>query len=206
VWANDLRDLLVARGIRRTHLWAAGFGNYYAVRFAAEYPDMLGAFIAYTDVWHGDEGKSYARIWPVYKSIVDNFGTKGYGARMLAGIFYVPWLPWFNDWEARNIEEVLHPETVEHTVGYGLTKADVRSDVPRVRAPVLVLQGDQDYEGRTVDPETDQSLRLMQEGIPDLELVTIQESHPGYVLAHKPSECAAAARDFLKKHPLSQFQ
>jgi pimeloyl-ACP methyl ester carboxylesterase len=127
----------------------------------------------------------------------------GFGARMLSGLFYVPWLPWFNEWEARNIEEVLHPETVEHTVGYGLTKADVRADVARVRVPVLVLQGSQDYEGRPLDPEADASLRLMRDAIPGLEVVTIPDSHPAYVLAHKPEECVAVARRFLERHPLT---
>ncbi len=202
VWADDLHDLLQARGITRTHLWAAGFGNYYAIRFAARHPELLGAFIAYTDVWHGDPGKSYAKIWPVYNAIVENFGTTGFGARMLAGIFHVPWLPWFNDWEAGNIEEVLHPETVELTVGYGLTKADVRADVAGVRAPVLVLQGGQDYEGRPLDPASDASLRLMRDGIPGLEVEIVPDSHPGYVLAHKPEVCAELARSFLARHPL----
>jgi pimeloyl-ACP methyl ester carboxylesterase len=203
VWADDLRDLLQALGVERTHLWAGGFGNYYALRFAAEYPELVAGFVAYTDVWSGDEGKSYGKIWPVYKAIVDNFGTKGFGASMLAGIFHVPWLPWFNAWEAGNIEEVLHPETVERTVGYGLTKADVRDELERIQAPVLVLQGAQDYEGRTLDPDKDASLALMRERIPGgVEEFMIPDSHPGYVLAHKPEECARAARSFLAKHPL----
>src|SRR5262245_54770905 len=203
VWADDLRDLLDGLGIERTHLWAAGFGSYYALRFAAEYPHRVGALITYTDVWYGDEGKSYAKIWPVYKAIVDNFGTKGFGAHMLAGIFYVPWLPWFSEWEAKNIEEVLHPETVEYTVGYGLTEADVRDELERVKAPVLVFQGGHDYEGRTRDASTDYSLGLMRERILDFQEVTIPETHPGYVLAHKPVECARIAREFLADHPLT---
>ena len=165
VWAEDLHDLLLARGITRTHLWAAGFGNYYAIRFAAQYPELVGAFVAYTDVWPGDEGKSYGKIWPVYRAIVDNFGTKDFGAHMLAGIFHVPWLPWFNNWEPQETSRrSCIPETVET---HGRVRAHESRRARRHRrgsAPGLVLQGGQDYEGRPLDPEADASLRLMREG------------------------------------------
>jgi pimeloyl-ACP methyl ester carboxylesterase len=163
---------------------------------------MVGAFVAFTDVWHGDPGKGYGRIWNVYKAIIENFGTKGFGASMLSGIFHVPWLPWFNRWEALNIEEVLHTETVERTVGYGLTQADVRDVLDRIRAPVLVVQGGQDWEGRPADIEADESLRLLRDQIPGLEVAIVPDTHPGYVLAHKPEECARAVRAFLARHPL----
>lgn len=105
--ADDLAALLDALGIERAHLWAAGFGNYIALRFAARYPERIGAFVGYADTWAGDPAKTYDRIWNVYRTIVDNFGTTGMGARMLAGIFDVP-VQWFARWEARNAERVLH--------------------------------------------------------------------------------------------------
>jgi pimeloyl-ACP methyl ester carboxylesterase len=202
VWAEDLKNLLAGLGVQRTHLWAAGFGNYYAIRFAAQYPEMIGAFVAFSDVWSGAV-PAYGKIWEVYRTIVEQFGTKGFGARMLTGIFAVPWLPWFAEWEAKNIEEVLHPETVAATVGYGLTQADVRDELSRIRAPVMVLQGGQGWEGEPLDLEADESLTLMREGIDGLEVVIIPDSHPGYVLAHKPEECAGAANIFLSRYPLS---
>ena len=202
VWAEDLHELLTGLGVERTHLWAVGFGNYYAIRFAAQYPEMVGAFVAFSDVWSGAV-PAYAKIWEVYRTIVEEFGTKGFGARMLTGIFAVPWLPWFAEWEAKNIEEVLHPETVAATVGYGLTQADVRDELPRITAPVLVLQGGQGWEGESLDLEADESLRLLRGGITDLEIAIIPDSHPGYVLAHKPEECARAVRGFIGRHSFS---
>lgn len=200
LWAEDLRALLDALEIERTHLWAAGFGNYIGVRFAAGYPERVGAFVGYTDTWAGDPAKAYDRIWNVYRAIAENFGTKGVGARMLAGIFDVP-LPWFAAWEARNIEEVLHPETVAATVGYGLTRADVRDDLSRIRAPMLVLQGDLGWAGGRV--EEDASLELMRERVAGLEVVVIPDSHPQYVLVQRPEACAAAATAFFAEHPLA---
>ena len=64
----------------------------------------VGAVAAHTDVWAGDPAKAYGRICNVYRAIIENFGTTGFGARMLTGIFDVP-LPWFPAWEARNVEE-----------------------------------------------------------------------------------------------------
>lgn len=201
VWAEDLRRLLDVVGVERTHLWAAGFGNYIAVRFAAEHPERVGAVVGYTDVWAGDPAKAYDRIWSVYATIIENFGTTGFGARMLTGLFDVP-LPWFAAWEARNVEEVVHPDTVERTVGYCLTQADVRAELPRIQAPFLVLQGDTGWVGEPVDPEDDPSLRLMREAVSQLELTVIPDTHAGYVLAQEPRECAEAVRAFLAAHPL----
>ena len=201
LWADDLARLLDTLGVERAHVWAVGFGNYIAVRLAASYPERVGALIGYTDVWAGDPAKGYDRIWNVYRVIVENFGTTGFGARMLTGIFDVP-LPWFPAWEARNVEEVLHAETVERTVGYCLTEADVRDELSRIKAPVLVLQGDMGWVGERVEPEGDPSLQLMRRHVPQLELAVIPDSHAGYVLAQRPAECADAVRTFLARHPL----
>jgi pimeloyl-ACP methyl ester carboxylesterase len=201
LWADDLARLLDALEVERAHLWAVGFGNFITVRFAAEYPDRVGAVAGYTDVWAADPAKGYGRIWNVYKAIIDNFGTSGFGARMLTGIFDVP-LPWFPAWEARNVEEVVHTDTAERTIGYCLTQADVRAELPRIRAPFLVVQGDQGWAGERLDPADDPSLQLMREAMPQLELAVIPDSHAQYVLAQRPRECAAAVKAFLGAHPL----
>jgi pimeloyl-ACP methyl ester carboxylesterase len=188
--------------VERAHIWAAGFGSYIALRFAAEYPDALGGLLTYSDVWAGDETKGYAKIWDVYSAIVRNVGTTGFGACVLANVFDVSDIPWFGAWEARNIEEVLHPETVEATVGYGLLRADVRDDLARVRAPTVVIQGNRTWDGRTLDEADDPSLALMRERIARFEVVNIPDAHPAYVLVQHPADCAHAAKVFLSRHPL----
>jgi pimeloyl-ACP methyl ester carboxylesterase len=201
LWADDLARLLDMLAVERTNLWAAGFGNYIAVRLAAEHPHRVGAVAGYTDVWAGDPAKAYTRIWNVYSAIIENFGTTGFGARMLTGIFDVP-LPWFAAWEARNVEEVVHVDTAARTIGYCLTEADVRVELPRIRAPYLVVQGDMGWAGERVDPERDPSLRLMRDAMPQLELAVVPGAHAAYVLAQQPRECAEAVRRFLAAHPL----
>lgn len=203
VWAEDLFDFLGALGIARTHIWAGGFGSYYALLFAARHPGLVGGLATYTDVYAADESKGYPKIWNVYRAIVESFGTKGFGARVLANIFDVSGLPWFPAWEAQNIEDVLHEETVEATVGYCCTAADIRDELDRIQAPVLAIQGDQGWDGEPLPPEADRSLTLMRERIPRLETVTIPGAHAAYVLVQQPKACARAVREFLGRHPLT---
>ena len=202
-WADDLRALMDALGLERAHVWALGFGSYIAHRFAAVHPERVGALVTYTDVWARDPQKRYPEIWEVYSAIVRNFGTTGFGARVLANVFDVSDVPWFGRWEARNIEEVLHPETVDRTVGHCLNEADVREDLAGIRSPTLVLMGDRTWDGRTIDPADDGSLTLMREEVSGLEVRLIADAHPGYVAVQKPGEFGSAAREFLARHPLS---
>jgi hypothetical protein len=63
--------------------------SYNALRFAARRPGLVGAVVTYNDVWAGDPAMAYDRIWAVYRTIVEQFGTTGLGARMLAGSYGV---------------------------------------------------------------------------------------------------------------------
>jgi pimeloyl-ACP methyl ester carboxylesterase len=202
VWAEDLAALLDALALERVQLWAMGFGSYIAHRFAATHPDRVGALVTYTDVWAGDPEKGYPLIWDVYGAIVRNFGTTGFGARVLANVFDVSDLPWFGTWEARNVEEVLNPETVAATVGYCLLEADVRDDLASIDAPTLVVQGNRSWDGRELDPAEDPSLNLMRERVPRLDVAIIPDAHPAYVSVQRPDRVAAAAEGFFDAHPL----
>ncbi|MBS1880400.1 MAG: alpha/beta hydrolase [Actinobacteria bacterium] len=202
IWAEDLAALLDALELERVQLWAAGFGSYIGHRFAATHPDRVGAYVTYTDIWSRDPQKGYPQIWEVYSAIVRNFGTTGFGARVLANVFDVSDVPWFGTWEARNIEQVLHPETVEATVGHCLLEVDVRDDLAAIQAPTLVVQGDRSWDGRPVDPADDPSLTLMRERIPDFDVAIIADAHPAYVAVQRPDRYAAAAEAFFDAHPL----
>jgi pimeloyl-ACP methyl ester carboxylesterase len=199
VWAEDLCALLDTLEVDRANVWAQGFASYYALRFAARWPDRIGALVSYTDVWAGDPGKRYAAIWEVYRTIVEQFGTRGFGARMLANLFDVPSPSWFYAWEQRNIETILHEETVSATVGYCLTEADVRNDLERVEAPVLVLQGDGGWQGDRREPSEDASLALMRERLARLEIAVVEDAHPGYVLVQRPEECAGKVQRHIDR-------
>ncbi|MFT5133543.1 MAG: pimeloyl-ACP methyl ester carboxylesterase [Gammaproteobacteria bacterium] len=199
VWAADAAEVLDILGIDCAKVWATGFGSYIAFALTAMYPQKVSALATYTDVWAEDETKVYERIWAVYSAIVENFGIEGFGARVLANVFDVTGLPWFGDWEAHNIEQVLRLETVNDTVGYCCTRADVRSHLPKIAAPVLIVQGGLSWDGEVVKETSDPSLSLLQESISGLEVVTIAGAHPAYVLVQQPEACAAAVRGFFER-------
>jgi pimeloyl-ACP methyl ester carboxylesterase len=203
VWADDLAALLDALELGRVQIWAMGFGSYIAHRFAATHPERLGALATYTDVYAQDPAKGYPLIWDVYGAIVRNFGTVDFGARVLANVFDVSDIRWFGSWEARNIEAVLHPETVEATVGHCLLEADVREDLTKIAAPTMVVQGARTWDGRELDPADDPSLSLMAERIPNFEVASIPDTHPAYVFVQEPEQVAAAATAFFDRHPLA---
>ena len=203
VLSDDLRDLLELLGVTRTHLWAGGFASYNAIRFAARHPARVGALVTYNDVWAGDPRMGYARIWRRYREIVERHGTRGAGARMLARTFGVDDPPWFEDWEAANIEQTSHPDTVEALVGFGSLHADVRDDLAAIAAPVLVLRGALGWDGAAMDEREDPSLQLMRERVRDLEVATIPGAHPGYAVVQRPRECARAVVCFLARHPIA---
>jgi pimeloyl-ACP methyl ester carboxylesterase len=202
VWADDLAALLDALELPRVRVWAMGFGSYIGQTFAARHPERVAALATYSDVWARDPAKGYPQIWEVYGAIVRNFGTTGFGARVLANVFDVSDLPWFGAWEVLNIEEVLHPETVEATVGHCLLEADTRDELAAIAAPTLVIQGSRTWEGEDLDPAEDPSLRLMSERIPSFEVANIPGAHPAYVYCQKPEAVAAAATRFFDAHPL----
>jgi pimeloyl-ACP methyl ester carboxylesterase len=197
VWAEDLRVLLAHLNVERTAVWSVGFGSYISFRLAAEYPDLISRLVTYTDVWAGDEVKQYPRRWPPLKAIVDRHGTRGIGARLLNGTFVVSGVPWFTDWGAANVEETVHADTVRSTVGYGLLEADIRDDLHRVQAPVLVLMGGDTLDGGPADLEADPSLAVIRERVADVEVDVIDGSHPSYVVVQHPERCAASVVRFI---------
>jgi Predicted hydrolases or acyltransferases (alpha/beta hydrolase superfamily) len=195
VWVADLRGLLSELGIEKAHVWADGFGGFIAAGLAAAHPDVVASLVTSTEVWAGFEDRS--KNWEIYSTIVRNLGVAGRGARLLANWMDVETVPWFVQWESRNIEEVLHPETVAATVGYCLLTADVRDDLPRVGAPTLVILGGSTGAG------DDAAVTYMRETMDSLAVVAIPEAHASYGVVTHPEQFAVTARDFFETHRMA---
>lgn len=194
VWAQDLSRLLSVIGVEKAHLWADGFGGFIAMRLAAEHPEQVQSVITSTEVWSRLQDRT--KNWNIYSSIVENLGTTGRGARLLAKWMDFEMLPWFVSWEAANIAEVLHLETVRATVGYGLLDADIRSDLPRVKAPTLLLLGGGSGQEALAQP----GVRQLRDNVENLEIVVVEEAHESYGVVSHPREFAVAARAFFEAH------
>ncbi|WP_431710476.1 alpha/beta fold hydrolase [Glutamicibacter uratoxydans] len=194
VWADDLSRLLAAIGVKKAHLWADGFGGFIAMKLAAQHPDLVQSVITSTEVWAGLQDRT--KNWNIYSAIVNNLGTTGRGAKLLAKWMDIETLPWFVPWEAQNISEVVHVETVESTVGYGLLHADVRDELPRVTAPTLLLLGAESTEEAMAQPGVNE----LREGVPHLEIGVVTGAHASYGVVTHPKEFADAAREFFQKN------
>ncbi len=194
LWADDLRLLLSGIGVEKAHLWADGFGGFIALRFAAEHPEMVHSVITSTEVSATLQDRS--KNWNIYSAIVNNLGTTGRGARLLAKWMDFETLPWFVSWESQNITDVLHLETVRATVGYGLLDADVRQDLNRIKAPTLLLLGDESPQAAMRQT----GVHELHIGVENLEIEVIEGAHPSYGVVTHPLEFAQAARDFFRKH------
>lgn len=192
VWADDLSRLLSHIGVEKAHFWADGFGGFIALRMAAEHPETVLSLITSTEVWAGLQDRT--KNWNVYSAIVNNLGTTGRGAKLLAKWMDIESLPWFIPWEAENIAEVLRLETVRATVGYGLLDADVRADLPRITAPTLLLLGDESTQDALKQP----GVKELRDGIDNLEISVIEKAHESYGVVTHPQEFAIAAKAFME--------
>jgi pimeloyl-ACP methyl ester carboxylesterase len=192
VWADDLSGLLSAIGVEKAHFWADGFGGFIALRMAAEHPETVQSLITSTEVWSGLQDRT--KNWNVYSAIVNNLGTTGRGAKLLAKWMDIESLPWFVSWEAANISEVLRLETVRATVGYGLLDADVRAELPRIQAPTLLLLGAESAQ----DALNQAGVSELRAGIENLEISVIEKAHESYGVVTHPREFALAARAFME--------
>ena len=198
MWADDLRRCSITSGSSARTCWATGFGNYYAVRFIARNPERVNRFVGYSDVWAGDPSKGYDKIWKVYGTAIETFGTTGFGARLLTGMFSVPWLPWFPDWEAENLAATMHPETAAATAGYCLTEADVRDDLDAIRCRRSCCRATTAGTPNPSHPRRTTRCRRCSGASP----ACAARSFPvpsRLRIAHKPQECARIVRDFLRE-------
>ena len=198
VWAEDASKLLEVLNIKKAHIWAEGFGSYIGIRLAAERPDLIASLVTSHDIWAGYEQRT--KNWNVYSSIVTNLGTSGRGAKLLAQWMDSGALPWFVDWEARNIEETVNAEMAEATVGYGLLHADVRQDVARIKVPTRVILGG---TAKTDKPEHP-ALQEMRKNISEFDVVVVEGADEGYGNVTHPGEFAAAAREFFEAHSIAR--
>jgi pimeloyl-ACP methyl ester carboxylesterase len=203
LWANDLRDLLDALALEAICIWANAFSSYIAYEFAARWPERVRALVGSTDVWAADPGKGYAAAWDHYRDIIEAHGTTGEGAAKLARLYAVADPPWFADWFAASVAEVMRPATAAATIGYCCTRADVRHRLAEVRAPVLVLAGDRSWDGAPLDVEADASLALMRSAIERLE-VAVVHAHPVHLIVQQPALCADIVRRFFGVHTAPQ--
>ena len=203
VWAEDRRrPARCARSWRGSRFGRWGSAATSPIASPRPIRDRVGALVTYTDVWARDPAKGYPQIWEVYGAIVRNFGTTGFGARVLANVFDVSDVPL-----VRRLGGAQHRSGAASRDGRGdgrLLPARGR----RARRPGGDRGADaggpgQPHLGRARArpgrrPLADADARAHA----DLEVASIADAHPGYVYVQQPERAAAAAEAFLDAHPL----
>jgi 3-oxoadipate enol-lactonase len=142
--AADLRALLDALAIERCHVLGVSMGGSVAAVFAASFPDRTGRLVlADTTAWYGP---GTAAMW------AERAETAARTTRERQVPFQTD--RWFSEHFRRT-----HPATVSHVVGIFLRTAprahaaaclalgdlDARDRLGTIRAPALVVTGEEDY-------------------------------------------------------------
>ncbi len=191
---NDLVAVLDAAGIERTHLWATATGAYTSIRFAARYPERVGAVISYAQ--YKPEQAMWA-IWNSLETIFDEFEWPA-AARLVCKLFGGPashedWLGQeFEDGSTAELYRLIHPAQLA---------SDLTEELRATTCPMMVMLGDTGPMGK--ESGYARGYDGMKELRPDLELAVIEGATGTYCMISHPEEATAAALDFFRRHPLT---
>jgi 3-oxoadipate enol-lactonase len=146
VWCDDMVGLLDALGIERCHVHGGSMGSMVALRFAARFPERVSGLVVSGCAVKSDfMAKCHYEVW---KALARAFGT---GSRELAvelcnKAVSREYLDGANGGEAL-VEAVMG--VAGRNVGVdvfcaacdAMIETDLKADVPRVKAPTLVIVG-----------------------------------------------------------------
>jgi pimeloyl-ACP methyl ester carboxylesterase len=194
-WADDLRKVLDHLGIKRTHLFATSNGSLVGIRFAAKYPEIVQALIHYGIYRFTDQYRKMSRVG---ERIINEFGigNRDLGGFFLSRMFGTP--PLFEEWVARRFEDNLSPGPWKAM--HQALDVDLTEDLPRIRAPQMVLVGETGPLGKDTDYAS--GWREFKRFCPDTEFEVIRGSNGTFHVLTHPAEVTGVVADFLKKHPI----
>ena len=190
---NDLIAVLDSAEIERTHLWATATGSYTAIRFAARYPERVGAVITYPQ--YKPERAMWA-IWNSLDKIFDEFEWPE-AAKLVCKLFGGPasheeWLgKEFENGSTAELYRLIHPIQLS---------SDLTEELRMTTCPMMVMLGD-------VGPMGSKSgyargYESMKQLRPNLDLAVIEGATGTYCMISHPEEATSKALEFFQRHPL----
>jgi 3-oxoadipate enol-lactonase len=180
VWADDVAGLLDAIGVARTHVHGTSMGGMVALRLAAKYPERIDGLVIDCAAAKCDRMTRY-RL-EVWKALAQAYGM---GSRELAVEIAAQAL------SRTFLDSPRGPETVEVIQGVlerncsvevfcaacdAMIEMDLTDDCRAIRAPTLVMDGDQDILTPLDQGPDGVGNRLIAELIPGAELYVIEGS------------------------------
>jgi pimeloyl-ACP methyl ester carboxylesterase len=193
---NDLVAVLDAAGVERTHLWATATGSYTSIRFAARYPERVGAVITYAQ--YKPEPAMW-RIWNSLDAIFDEFEWPE-AARLVCKLFGGPasheeWLGQeFENGSSAELYRLIHPAQLS---------SDLTEELRATSCPMMVMFGDVGPMGS--ESGYARGYEGMKELRPELELALIEGATGTYCMISHPKEAARKALEFFRRHPLAEL-
>lgn len=178
VWADDIAAMLDAIGVERTHVHGTSMGGMVAIRFAAKYPEKVDRLVLDCAAAKCDTMLRY-RI-EIWKALATAYGM---GSRELAMEIATQAL------SRRFLDSKQGPDTVEIIQRVlddncsvevfvaacdGMLAMDLTPDLPRITAPTLVMDGDEDVLTPIDQGPQGAGSRLIAELIPNAELRVIE--------------------------------
>lgn len=187
--SRQLAGLLRAHGIARAHVAGISLGGLIAQHFAARHPDMVECLMLFdTTPRYVDEMRA---MWAARAATARQDGV----AALIPGLLPI----WFSDGAvAEGGAGVRYVrDTLARCPGEGyalaceaLAVADLRADAARIRAPTLVVCGDDDI------PSFLDAARWLAQSIRGAGLAWIPGARHASIL-EKPDHALALVRDFL---------
>jgi len=189
---EDMKAVLDAAGIERTHIWAIATGTYTGVTFAARYPERVGAIIHYGQCQPTEGG---FKIFGILDRIHKEFDWPTACEHMVH--LYAP-KPEFMDWTIAVYVKNTNADWLKSY--WDELNADITEELRQTTAPMLVLIGAQGPLGAGTSYgsgwETTKACR------PDAELEVVEGGTGTYYMVDQADEAVQKVTAFLERHPL----
>ena len=191
-WVDDLKMILDEIGVEKAHVFGTSNGSFIVIRFAAKYPERTGTIIHYGMHKLTDQPLKMSRIGA---KIVDEFGVGNgsMGAYFLVRLFGMP--PSYEEWETNRFEENLTPDGWKAM--HDALQVDLTDDLPKIRAPQLIVVGDSGPIGK--DTDYGSGWKDVQRICSDVEATVIPGAEGTYCVITHPAEVAKEVIGFLRK-------
>lgn len=192
---EDLRAVLDAAGVERTHLWAAATGSYTAIRFAARYPERVGAVIHYGQCRPTPGGIE------MYEEMARTLDGDDWvpACHRLLRVFSAP--EEYHEWIVSLYLQLGSPEVLKRSY-YAEIHTDVTADLARTTAPMMILIGAKG--SKSLGTSYGSGYKTALELRPDSELVVLEDGSGTYNVIDCADETVAAALEFFARHPLER--
>lgn len=205
VWADDLAGLQDALGIDEAHIHGTSMGGMIAIVFAGKYPERTTSVVINCAAAKlGTTGRLIFKNW----IDIARMDPDGPGSRTLAEL--IAWQALSKSFletpegaaSVDNIQQILRDSNrieVFTAACQAMCDMDVRSWLPKITAPALVLGGDEDVMTPWDQGPEGAGQEAIFEGIPNAEKHVIRGSNHSTIFDNT-KEHVQAVLDFFKRH------